>query len=124
MIGDDEMIDIAEGCLIQIAETVIGGNIDLRQLFDDVAITEELEGQQIVLLSPLHFIEGLKSIGLEFAQLQIACLMNVLAKPQLENAILLDEVIPIMQNFGVQGGVGQPGPQAQSQQMMQMQAMQ
>lgn len=34
--------------------------------------------------------------------------MNVLAKPQLENTILLDELIDIMQNLGIPDGEGAP----------------
>ena len=34
--------------------------------------------------------------------------MNVLAKPQLENTILLDELIDIMENLGIPDGEGSP----------------
>ena len=30
--------------------------------------------------------------------------MNILAKPQLENAILVDELVQIMENFGIVEG--------------------
>jgi len=41
----------------------------------------------------MNFLEGLKQLpNLDFSELEIACLMNVLAKPQLDNAILFDEV--------------------------------
>ena len=32
--------------------------------------------------------------------------MNVLAKPQLDNAILVDELVQIMQNFGIPPNAG------------------
>ena len=33
--------------------------------------------------------------------MEAACLLRVLAKPELENAIILNEFIMIMENFGV-----------------------
>lgn len=54
---------------------------------------------------PVSFLEGLKALQLtEFSELEIACLMNILAKPQLENAILVDELVQIMENFGIVEG--------------------
>jgi len=45
-------------------------------------LTEEIEGQKIELLMPISFLEGLKALQLtEFSELEIACLMNILAKP-------------------------------------------
>jgi len=35
-------------------------------------------------------------------EVEVACLMRVLTKPNLENAILLKELIIIMENFGIQ----------------------
>ena len=34
-------------------------------------------------------------------ELEAACLLRVLTKPELENAIILNELILIMENFGV-----------------------
>ena len=54
---------------------------------------------------PVSFLEGLKALQLtEFSELEIACLMTILAKPQLENAILVDELVQIMENFGIVEG--------------------
>lgn len=75
----------------------------IRQLYREDIIDEEIEGEKIELLLPLSFLEGLKRLEItDFSQLEIACLMNVLAKPQLENTILLDELIDIMENLGIQ----------------------
>lgn len=55
------------------------------------------------LLSPIGFLEGVKDIGVtDFEEVEIACLMRVLTKADLENAILLRELIVIMENFGIQ----------------------
>ena len=37
----------------------------------------------------------------ELSEMEAACLLRVLAKPELENAIILNEFIIIMENFGV-----------------------
>lgn len=34
-------------------------------------------------------------------EVEVACLMRVLTKPNLENAILLKELVVIMENFGI-----------------------
>ena len=55
------------------------------------------------LLSPLAFLDCLK-IELqmsELSEIEIGCLMRVLAKPELENYIILNEFALIMENFGV-----------------------
>lgn len=101
-IDDEEMISIAENCLIKIAEELLNKKITIRKLYKDDIIDEEIEGEKIELLLPLSFLEGLKRLEInDFSQLEIACLMNVLAKPQLENTILLDELIDIMENLGI-----------------------
>ena len=53
----------------------------------------------------MSFLEGLKALELnDFSELDVACLMNILAKPQLENAILVEELVAIMENFGIVEG--------------------
>ena len=54
------------------------------------------------LLSPIGFLEGIKELGItDLEEVEVACLMRVLTKPDLENAILLKELIVIMENFGI-----------------------
>ena len=54
------------------------------------------------LLSPIGFLEGIKDLGItDLEEVEVACLMRVLTKPNLENAILLKELIVIMENFGI-----------------------
>lgn len=96
------MIDIAENCLIKIADALQQHNVTIRILYQNEIVTEEIEGQKIELLSPLSFLEGIKALELnDFSELEIACLMNILAKPQLDNAILVDELVQIFENFGI-----------------------
>ena len=54
------------------------------------------------MLSPVAFLEGIKELGLsDLSELEAACLLRVLNKPELENAIILNELVLIMENFGV-----------------------
>lgn len=53
-------------------------------------------------MSPIAFLEGVKEVGMqELSEMEAACLLRVLAKPELENAIILNEFTMIMENFGV-----------------------
>ena len=58
-------------------------------------------------MSPVAFLEGVKELGLgsgigiDLSELEAACLLRVLTKPELESAIILNELVLIMENFGV-----------------------
>ena len=67
-------------------------------------IKEKIEYDEVIeLLSPIGFLEGVKDLGItDLEELEVACLMRVLTKPELENAIMLKELIVIMDNFGIQ----------------------
>jgi hypothetical protein len=96
------MLDIAEGCFVKIADAIIQKGISVRKAFSKFIIKEDLEGQILELLSPIGFLEGIKDLGVtELEEVEVACLMRVLTKPDLENAILLRELTVIMENFGI-----------------------
>jgi hypothetical protein len=60
------------------------------------------DGTAIELLSPIGFLEGIKELGIiDLEEVEVACLMRVLTKPDLDNAILLRELIVIMENFSI-----------------------
>jgi hypothetical protein len=47
-------------------------------------------------------LEGVKALGIsDLEEVDVGCLMRILTKPDLENAILLQELIIIMENFGI-----------------------
>ena len=74
----------------------------MRQAFNNFIIKENIEGTILELLSPIGFLEGIKELGImDLEEVEVACLMRVLTKPNLENAILLKELIVIMENFGI-----------------------
>ena len=60
------------------------------------------DGTILELVPPRAFIEGVRDVGFEdVSEMEIACLMKVLAKPELDGAIILNEFVLIMENFGV-----------------------
>ena len=102
-IDEEQMLDIAEQCFVKIAEAIIKRGLTVRQAFKGFVVREELEeGQFVELLSPVGFLEGVKALGLtDLAEVEVACLMRVLTKADLENAILVKELVLIMENFGI-----------------------
>lgn len=99
------MLDIAELCFVKIADVLIKHGVTIREAFAKYAIPEILPESKTVLelLVPEAFFEAVK-VELqikEFTDLEAACLMRVLAKPELDNAIILNEFALIMENFGV-----------------------
>ena len=101
------MLDIAERCFMRIAEAILEANVSVRQAFQPFIIREEFEGEYLELLSPIGFLEGVKELGVtDLEEVEVACLMRVLTKADLENAILLRELIVIMDNFGIQDDEG------------------
>ncbi len=106
-IGEEEMLDIAEGCFMRIAEAIIAKGSNVREAFSKQIMQQIIkqdngEEEEIELLSPLGFLEGVKALGIsDLEEVDVGCLMRILTKPDLENAILLQELIIIMENFGI-----------------------
>ena len=72
-ITDEEMIGLAENCLVRIAEELLNKKITLRQLFVGEIIEEDLEGEKIELLFPTSFLDGLEKLGIkDFSDLENA----------------------------------------------------
>ena len=102
-------MDVAEKCFMRVAEALLEHSLSVREAFKQYVMAEEIENTEeeqsevIELLSPVGFLEGIKDMGVtDLEEVEVACLMRVLTKPELENAILLKELILIMENFGIQ----------------------
>jgi hypothetical protein len=101
-IDEEEMLDVAEKCFYRIAQELINKGVSVREAFANFIIKEEIEDMELELLSPIGFLEGIKELGVvDLEEVEVACLMRVLTKPNLENAILLKELVVIMENFGI-----------------------
>jgi hypothetical protein len=100
---EEEMLDIAEHCFIRVAEMLLERNKTARNIFTKYSVPEQFpDGTILELMSPIAFLEGVKEAGMEeLSEMEAACLLRVLAKPELDNAIILNEFIMIMENFGV-----------------------
>ena len=97
------MLDIAEAIFIKISELMTKNGRTIRGIFSKYAVPEIFPDRTVLeLLSPAGFLEGIRDVGMaEMQEFEVACLMRVLAKPELDNAVILNEFVMIMENFGV-----------------------
>ena len=102
--NEDEVIDVAERIFIKIAEQIIARELKtVREVFADYIVEMDFEGQIVELLEPEGLINGIKGLGInDLTQLDQKYLLRVLTKPELEGAIVLDELLQIMANLGLQ----------------------
>jgi len=100
---EEQMLDIAETCFIKMGELMRQKGRSVRGIFTKYSVPEMFPDRTLIeLLSPQSFLEGVKEVGLiDLQEIEAACLMRVLAKPELENSIILNELVLIMENFGV-----------------------
>lgn len=100
---EEQMLDIAEACFIKMAELMVQRGRTVRGIFTKYSVPEMFPDRTVLeLLNPINFLEGVREAGLEDLQeMEAACLMRVLSKPELDNAIILNELVLIMENFGV-----------------------
>ena len=82
-------------------------NLTVNTLFADIIQSEVLEMEngeeyQIELMSPEGFLQGLSALGIEeLSDTEIQCLMLILVKPELENAIIVADLQMVMENFNI-----------------------
>ena len=102
-IDEEHMLDVAEAIFIKMADLILAKEKTIRGIFNKYAVPEIFPDNTVLeLLTPGGFLEGVKEVGVDDLQdFEIACLMRVLAKPELENAVILNEFVMIMENFGV-----------------------
>lgn len=104
---EEEMLDVAEHCFIRMAESLLDKGRTARSIFTKYSLPETFpDGTILELLTPLGFLEGVKEAtsgdgNSDLTEMEAACLLRVLAKPELDNAIILNEFTMIMENFGV-----------------------
>jgi hypothetical protein len=68
-----------------------------------IRIIPEFEQEKnIKVLSPQNFLGRVFQAGIQnLDQLQVACLMRVLSKPDFEDSVRYDELELLLENFGV-----------------------
>lgn len=53
-------------------------------------------------MTPRGFLVGVRELGFDdVSEMEAACLLKVLAKPELDGSVILNEFILIMENFGI-----------------------
>ena len=104
-IDEEQMLDIAEMCFVKMAELLIKKGLTVRDAFGKYSTSDILPESKTVLelVMPSQFLEAIKiELGIRnLSEIEAACLMRVLAKPELDNMIILNEFALIMENFGV-----------------------
>ena len=102
-LDEEQMLDVAEACFIRMAELMLQRGRTVRGIFTKYSVPEIFPDRTVLeLLNPISFLEGVREAGLEDLQeMEAACLMRVLSKAELDNAIILNELVLIMENFGV-----------------------
>ena len=93
-VDEDEMIDVAEKIFIRIAEEIIQQKTSVRAIFQSNIFDADIDGEQYELLSPMGLLEGIKSLNIDDLQeIEIQYLLKVLSKPELDGAILMQELL-------------------------------
>lgn len=94
-IDEDEVIDVAERIFVQIANAIVDQKRrSIREVFQDNLFEAEIDGQIIELLSPMGLLEGIKALGInDLSEKEIAYLLRVLTKPELDSAIVMPEFL-------------------------------
>ena len=102
-IDEDEVIDVAERIFIRIAEEIIKQDVtSIRDLFSDQLFEAEISGQILELLTPQGLVDGIKLLGIDdLTDKEVQYLLRVLTKPELEGAIVMQELLQIMENLGL-----------------------
>ena len=74
----------------------------MRYVFADHILQTEIDGQNVELLAPEGLIDGIKGLGIDdLSEHDIKYLLRVLTKPELDGAIVMDELLQIMENLGL-----------------------
>ncbi len=95
------MLDAAEQIFQTIAHCLIEKDLDVRETFgndDMIHILEDFEGEaNVAVMTADDFVTRCYQIGLpQLDQIQVACIMRVLGKPEISNAIRLNELEILM----------------------------
>lgn len=101
------MLDTAELILSQLAQKIIQNGWSVIDVFgqpDEIIriIPEHENEKNIKVLTPQNFLGRVYQAGIQnLTQLQVACLMRVLGKPEFDDSVRYDELELLLQNFGV-----------------------
>jgi hypothetical protein len=85
------MLDIAERCFTRIGEELLKKNLTIRSLFSSGIQAVTVDNETVEMITPTLFFDGMAKLGLDegFSDIDFSCLMKVLTKPMLDNAIII-----------------------------------
>ena len=100
------MIDIAEKILSQLASNMIKSKWTVKDVFGQpkelLQVVKDAEGKNVEVISPQHFLGRVYQTGIQaLSDLQIACLIRVIGKPELNDFVKYSELKMLLENFGV-----------------------
>jgi len=96
------MIDVAEKVFNRMADLMEKHQVTVRQVFNNYIFEGQIQEHIIELIPEEGFIEGLHALGIDdLSTNEITYLLRVLSKPEFENSIVLQELLMIMENFGL-----------------------
>ena len=100
------MLDIAESVFQLIADRLKQVKVSVHKAFAKRSqLIDEFEGElNVVVVQASDFLDALRNPPLsiaELSELEVACLMRVLSKPEIDHAILLNELNLVLENFGI-----------------------
>ena len=100
------MLETAESILRQLAEKLLENEWSVKDVFDHpklISIIPEYDGMKdIKAICAQNFLGRMHQLGFkDLTQRQVACLMRVLGKYDLENAILFEDLKTLLENYGV-----------------------
>ncbi|CAI2385236.1 unnamed protein product [Moneuplotes crassus] len=98
---EQQILDIAEQVFEKTFCSKIG-KFTLDDLYADKLEECEYNGEIIKILSPENFIGSFQALGItHLEELEIECLLKVLVKPEIDHKILYEDLVMILENFGV-----------------------
>lgn len=105
-VSEDQVLDISESILRQLSEKLIENGWSVKDVFDHpklITVVPEYDGKtNVKTLAANNFLGRLFQLGFEqMTVLQVTCLLQVLVKADLENAIAYEELKSLLQNYGV-----------------------
>ncbi len=100
--NEDQMIEVAQRCFYAIAEQMSLKKLSIAALYEDVIFKKKVEGEEVELISPLDFLNGLRKLGIDdFQSLDYTCLVKVLSINDKEKLIRVSDLVQILEDYGI-----------------------
>jgi len=101
-VNEEQMIEIAQRCFYAIAEQMAQKKMTVYSLYQDVVYKKKINGEDVELISPLDFLNGLRKLGIDDLQtLDYTCLVKVLAINDEEKHIRVNDLVQILEDYGI-----------------------